>query len=129
MSSASQASPGTGIGVERRGDAAGAATAAAPMTGRRDRRRHPRRVVVRPCKVFRPLTQRYVAAHTRDASRGGVSLEIDAARPLSVGERVGVGIAWSDTAVIAHVSLAEGVVVRTEEIGPDRQRVAVRYDG
>lgn len=93
-----------------------------------ERRRFARRAVAMPCKVFRPLTRRYIAARTRDASRGGALLEMDAACPLSLGEGISVGIAWTNRPVLAEESLVEGTVVRIDEIGADRRAIAVRFN-
>ncbi|MBX3358388.1 MAG: PilZ domain-containing protein [Phycisphaeraceae bacterium] len=92
-----------------------------------ERRRHERVVISRACKIFRPLTRRYTAALTRDLSEGGAMIEIESARPLAVGEQIGVGVSWTDSPVLREESLIEGVVVRVVETDDDRQYVAVRF--
>ncbi len=92
-----------------------------------ERRRHERRPISKACKIFRPLTRRYTAALTRDVSEGGAMIEIECARPLMVGERIGLGVSWTDSPVLREESLIEGIVVRVTETDDDRQTVAVRF--
>jgi hypothetical protein len=100
---------------------------AAADAGAPERRRFARRAVAMPCKVFRPLTRRYIGARTRDTSRGGALLEVDGPCPLAVGEAVRVGIAWTRGPLIAEESLMEGMVVRVDGTGADRRGVAIRF--
>ena len=103
-------------------------TDAFPITiGQGDRRRSPRHQVVRPCKLFRHATGRYTAACTRNVSDSGVLIDIESPRPLTVGERLGVGIAWTRSAVLCDAAMLTGEVVRVEDDGEDRQIVAVRF--
>jgi hypothetical protein len=66
-------------------------------------------------------------ARTSDVSVGGALIEIAATRPFSAGDAVLVAI-LGDSVVIDPRAMAEAVVVRVEQIGPGRQRVAVRFD-
>jgi c-di-GMP-binding flagellar brake protein YcgR len=92
-----------------------------------DRRQFARVDVSKPCKVFRAATCRYTSAVTRDVSAGGVLLEIAASRPIVAGEKLGVGVAWTGGVVLSEAAMVEGTVVRVEDVGEDRQAVAVRF--
>ncbi len=95
-----------------------------------DRRAHPRLPVLRPARLVRgdsPIGGRLTFARTSDVSVGGALIEIAATRPFSAGDAVLVAI-LGDSVVIDPRAMAEAVVVRVEQIGPGRQRVAVRFD-
>lgn len=99
-----------------------------PITlGQGDRRRSPRHEVLRPCKLYRHATCRYAAACTKNISGGGVLLDVESPRPIAVGERLDIGIAWTRSAVLSGEALVPGVVVRVEDVGEDRQAVAVQF--
>lgn len=93
----------------------------------KERRRSARETVDRPCKVFRPATQRYAAARTRDISSSGALLEIESARPLRLGERLDVAVSWTRTAVLPSSSLMEAKVVRVRDLGRHRHAVALEF--
>jgi hypothetical protein len=93
-----------------------------------DRRVHPRQVIVRPCKVFHRPTQKYLSATTSNVSAGGALLEIVSARPIQLGDRIDVGVAWSRSPVLLEDALVEASVIRTCTLGNQRQEVAVRFD-
>lgn len=93
-----------------------------------ERRKHPRLAAVRPCKVLRHEGRSYTFARTSDYSLGGVLMEIVAARPLCVGDRLSVAIAWGDEPIIPTKSLIPAAVVRAGMMIEGKQRVAVRFD-
>lgn len=92
-----------------------------------DRRRDKRFGVARPGKVFRRATQQYAPASTRNLSIGGALLEVDTARPFSVGELIDLGVAFTERPVVESRSLVQAVVTRVEPVNSGRQVVAVRY--
>lgn len=92
-----------------------------------ERREHVRLDVARPCKVFRPGPNRFEAAQTTNVSVGGALIEVISSRPISAGEMIDVGVAWSSQAVLRSGSLVRGRVVRVSNAGPGRQGVAVRF--
>lgn len=93
----------------------------------KERRAFTREPLSRPCKVLRHETRKYAPATTRDLSSGGALLEIRSTRPVRVGERLGVGVAWSHSPIINADSMVEAKVVRVHPIDKDRQAVAVSF--
>jgi hypothetical protein len=57
---------------------------------------------------------------------GGALIEIASTRPFNAGESVRVAV-LADSVVIDPRSLADATIVRVEQTGPGRQRVAVRF--
>lgn len=98
------------------------------MTSIHDRREHPRRAVLRPCKVFHWDTQRYLPARTCDLSPGGALLRIDAARPLAPDDRVDVLIATDEHGLLRAAHQVRATVKRVLDAGDHRQFVAVEFD-
>lgn len=113
--------------------------AEAPETFRMaDRRRSPRVRLVMPGKIFRRLTQQYVAVQSRDVSaasgstsesggNGGALLEVETKRGMQVGEIVDIALAMAPGAVVSSSSMLSAVVVRAKSIDETRQQVAIRY--
>lgn len=93
-----------------------------------ERRRYPRTVLSRPCKVYRHATRRFIAARTLDVSGGGTLLSLDTARPLSPGEEIDLIIAWDTSGVVPIDSMLAARTVRTHRSGPDNQTVAVQFE-
>lgn len=95
-----------------------------------DRRVHPRLPVLRPARLVRdglPVGSGLTFARTSDVSIGGALIEIATPRPFNAGESVRVAI-LGDSVVIDPRSMADAVIVRVEQAGPGRQRVAVKFD-
>lgn len=92
-----------------------------------ERRRHRRFNVARPGKIFRRSTQQFVPASSRDLSFGGTLLELQADRPVAVGEILDVGLAMNSKAILPEAALIRGIVVRAKMTSPTTQLVAVRY--
>lgn len=79
-----------------------------------ERRRTPRQVVSRPCKVLDVASARFSEGRTIDASDCGALVEVRGARPLRVGDRVRLGIDWREAGVVAFEDLVPARVVRVE---------------
>ncbi len=93
-----------------------------------ERRTEPRFPVARTGKLFREQAHRSEIARTRNVSRGGALLELHGERPIAVGERVELIIAWTDEALLPRESMTSAVVVRAEATETGTQSVALRYD-
>jgi hypothetical protein len=94
-----------------------------------ERRAHPRLPILRPARLVRDggvISGGLTFARTTDVSLGGALIEIAAPRSFNPGEAVRVAI-LADSVVIDPRAMADATVVRVENIGPGRQRVAVRY--
>lgn len=98
-----------------------------PPPSGEERRRHRRFKVERPGKLFRRNTQQFAAVRSCDLSFSGARLEVDSARPFSVGELVDLGLSMSKSAVVPSTSLVNAIVVRAVALGDTRQAIAVRY--
>lgn len=95
--------------------------------GPSDRRQHPRRSVVRPCKVRDRRTLLFSAGLTSDVSEGGALIRIDRARPLGAGDELDVVVAWSGAGVIASDSMLRGRVTRVMTLDERHQAVALEF--
>lgn len=93
-----------------------------------DRRRSPRRVAVRPVKVFLSEKARYTPAVSSNVSDGGALLRLDRERAIRIGDRVSIAIDWGRSGLIPHQSMKEARVLRVIPIDCHHQAVAVRYD-
>lgn len=94
-----------------------------------ERRAFPRLRISRACKVFRPNTQRYLAARTSDVSAYGALLHVDTPRLLQPGEELQIAVAWHDQPVLAGESLVLAHVVRLGQpsLSDGGQTVAVKF--
>lgn len=99
----------------------------ADSTGQ-DRRVHPRREFVRPCKVQRTGEVRFEAGETTNVSAGGALLKVDRRQTVRPGERIRVGVAWDSAGVLLSGSLLPARVVRVSMIDHHHQAVAVQFD-
>jgi len=93
-----------------------------------DRRRHPRELVDRPCKMFHRPSLRFWAGRTTDVSEGGALVTFESPRPPAPGDAIDVVIAWTDRPVLPGDSLVRSEVVRVKESEGDRRTVAVRFE-
>lgn len=73
--------------------------------------------------------QRYEPAQTTNVSVGGCLIELRSARPVSAGERLSLGVAWTGQPVVRARSLLEAEVVRVSSAGDGVQTVALRFCG
>lgn len=101
---------------------------ATPCPQDRDRRRHPRRPVAKPCKVFAPGLNRYLAGESENLSAGGALLEIDGGAGLGIGDELNLAIGWSASPIVSSDSLRRGQVVRVSAVDASRRAVAVAFD-
>ncbi len=92
-----------------------------------DRRLHPRVQIQKPVKVYIPSTRQYVGGATGDVSIGGVLLELHSARPLNVGDRIDVGVAWTGAPILAGERLIPSRVVRVHARRDGVQRLALSF--
>ncbi len=63
------------------------------ITIERDRRESPRVSLTRPCKVYRPRSQKYHAGITSDLSSGGACIRLSQPIEYEIGEKLYLGIA------------------------------------
>jgi PilZ domain len=90
-----------------------------------ERRGHPRRALIRPCKVRVAKSGKFVAASTRDVSSGGALLVLDRRANLTPGDEIEFGIAWNSGVIIRADEMAHGRVVRVVAEGGQTESVAV----
>jgi hypothetical protein len=92
-----------------------------------DRRTAPRQQVSRPCKIFRPGALQYASARTLNVSEGGALIEVVCPRPVGVGEKVEVGIAWTNSPLLSADAFRTARVIRVRETAPDTHQVALQF--
>lgn len=90
-----------------------------------ERRAHPRRELIRPCKVRLGRSGKYVAGHTVDVSSGGTMLVLDRRSNLSPGDEIEIGIAWDNTGLIRADEMTSGRIVRVAARTDDTEAVGV----
>ncbi len=93
-----------------------------------ERRAHPRRELIRPCKVRLGTTGKYVAGHTRDISSGGSMLVLDRRSNLAPGDEIEVGVAWDNTGLIRGDGMLRGRVVRVAARTDQTEAIGVALD-
>lgn len=93
-----------------------------------DRRQHPRRPFVRPCKIQRTGEVRFSVGETTNISAGGALIRVAGADRVRVGDRLRVAVAWASAGVVQSGSLLPAKVVRVVPIDFHHQAVAVQYD-
>ncbi|MCG3123582.1 MAG: hypothetical protein GIKADHBN_02003 [Phycisphaerales bacterium] len=92
-----------------------------------ERRRHARRSVSKPCKLFHCPSRRYLAARTCDLSSGGALVHLENGRPLSPGEEVLLVVDWTGRAVLPSDRMVHGTVVRVAGAIGRHQSVGVQF--
>ena len=92
-----------------------------------DRRTSHRQPIARSCKLFRPGSLQYASARTLNVSEGGALIEVVCPRPVKVGERVELGIAWSSSPIISADAFRTARVIRVSESAPDTHHVALQF--
>ncbi len=93
-----------------------------------ERRQGARLNVARPVKVQCPNTGKYFSGRTGNISRCGVLLRMDGPGLWSVGQRVRVGVAWTEqTALLAAAAMSDGTVVRLSAMDQPHQ-MAVEFN-
>lgn len=97
-------------------------------TPTQDRRRHERREVIKPCKVYDPASRRYGPGSTQNLSAGGARVVVQWLRPLSVGDPVDLVIGWTPRAVLESTGLRRGRVRRVDAAYGEVQVIAVEFD-
>lgn len=93
-----------------------------------DRRRHERHDVLRPCKVFDPVSMRFAPGHTKNISRSGAAVIIQWGRHLSVGDPIDLVIGWSPKPLLPADAMVRCRIARTIAQTGEVQVVAVEFD-
>ncbi|MBY0457330.1 MAG: PilZ domain-containing protein [Gemmataceae bacterium] len=78
-------------------------------------------------KAYVPSTRQYVGGATADVSIGGVLLELNSARPLNIGDRIDVGVAWTGAPILPGERLVPSRVVRVHARRDGVQRLALVF--
>lgn len=94
----------------------------------RERRRHERRDVIKPCKIYDPASRRFGPGTTQDLSAGGARVVVQWLRPLSVGDAVDVVVGWSSKPLIPADAMARGRVARVDAVYGEVQVIAVEFE-
>lgn len=92
-----------------------------------DRRRHPRRTLVRLCKVRDRRTLLFAAGQTSDISPGGALIRVDRARLFGAGDELDLVVAWGSDAVLPGDSMVRARVKRVTPIDHHHQAIAVEF--
>jgi PilZ domain len=93
-----------------------------------DRRRHPRQILQRPCKVFDPRGRRYLNAQTSDISGGGALIDLPRLIDLRPGDKVYLGIALKRRDQFLRADeMLESHVVRAVQTVDDHTALAVEF--
>jgi hypothetical protein len=100
----------------------------ADAAGPEDRRLHARVEVDAPCKVFDPLSRKYIAGSTWNLSSGGAMLEVHRPMDLKPGDKLHVGFALKRRqAVLGAAEMLPCEVVRALRSTTQFTAVAVRF--
>ncbi len=92
-----------------------------------DRRRSPRAVLSRPCKIHHVPTGRYWPGVTWDISSGGVLLGVDAPRDLKPGDAIELYISWSSRPLLKSEDCIIAEVKRVLPRTDGRQFVGLEF--
>jgi hypothetical protein len=93
-----------------------------------ERRRFTRHDVLRPCKVFDPVSMRFAPGHTQNISSGGALVTIQWGRQLSIGDPIDVVVGWSPKPLLPADAMVKGRVRRTIAVAGEVQVVAVEFE-
>jgi hypothetical protein len=94
-----------------------------------DRRSSPRIALSRPCKVFEPRSQKYVAGRTCNLSEGGMLIRLDRRLNVEPGDHVYLGVAQKRRQqLIRSADMIEATVVRALGIGGGEFTLALRFN-
>lgn len=92
-----------------------------------ERRQHPRKTLIRQCKVRDGRTASYAAGQTADVSAGGALIRVDRARPYGPGDEIELVVSWDDRPVISAKDLVRARVRRVTPIDHHHQAVALEF--
>lgn len=97
------------------------------MTEVKERRRHQRYEVNRPCKLFHRATRRYLCAETVDVAAGGVLIRVEPTRPIVAGDDIALIVAWNDEVLLSADAQIPGKVLRVLSSENGMQVVACEF--
>lgn len=98
-----------------------------------DRRQYPRICAHWPCKVYNPISGRYVPGETMDVSEGGAQVMLAWDTNLWPGQTLAIGVARKRRQSVIHSdSMFNATVVRITPIAEDGARkrlvIAVKFN-
>jgi len=95
----------------------------------RDRRKHPRRPLERPAKLFMPKSGRFLAGSTRNLSVGGVLVVAEADARMEPGDAIHMTVAFGERFIVPMSELVPGTIVRVDPCDdPSCVTLAIAYD-
>jgi hypothetical protein len=97
-------------------------------TPTRERRRHERREVIKPCKIYDPASRRFGPGTTQNLSEGGARVVVQWLRPLSIGDPVDMIVGWSPRPLLPADAMARGRVARVDAVYGEVQVIAVEFE-
>lgn len=97
-------------------------------TSGNDRRRHSRRMVIRPCKLHMVGRSKLSPGETSNLSASGALLLLSRDEPLEPGSEVRLAISWDAGGVVREQQMLGATVRRVMPIDSFRQAVGVEFD-
>jgi hypothetical protein len=104
------------------------ATTTQELVHKPDRRRYSRHDILRPCKVFDPVSMRFAPGHTKNISQSGAVVLIQWGRHLSIGDAIDLVIGWSPKPLLPADAMVRCRIARTIAATGEVQVVAVEFD-
>ncbi|MEM8834427.1 MAG: PilZ domain-containing protein [Planctomycetota bacterium] len=92
-----------------------------------ERRRFPRQLATKPCRIRFENLPSLDRGETRDVSSGGALIRVGGDRPLRVGDEIDVVIVWRDDALVPLASMTPALVRRVSRDDEERQLVGVEF--
>jgi c-di-GMP-binding flagellar brake protein YcgR len=92
-----------------------------------DRRRSPRTLFVRPCKVRAIGRTGFSPAETTDLSAGGALIRVDRNRHLKVDDWIDVAVAWDRQPLLASDDAIRARIRRVVPIDHHSQAIGVEF--
>jgi hypothetical protein len=98
------------------------------MPTTQERRRHERREVIKPCKIYDPASRRFGPGTTQNVSSSGARVVVQWLRPLSVGDEIDLIIGWSAKPLLPADRMVRGRIRRVDAAYGEVQVIAVEFD-
>ena len=92
-----------------------------------ERRRHARKPVARPCKIFHCPSRKYLPAKTCDLSPGGALIHLENGRALAPGEEILLVVDWAGKNIVPADRMVHGTVVRVAGAIGRHQSIGVQF--